>query len=65
MAQVMRKACGGTVLMSKHINTYCDNCETQYNAIELCDCETEAINKINNFANEQIKQAKITGEVPF
>ena len=51
--------------MSKHIHTYCDNCETQYNEIELCDCETEAINKINSFANEQIKQAKITGEVPF
>ena len=51
--------------MSKHINTYCDNCNTQYNKIELCDCETEAVNKINKFAKECIEKAKITGEVPF
>ena len=27
--------------MSKHISTYCDNCDAPYNDEELCDCETE------------------------
>jgi hypothetical protein len=51
--------------MSKPINTHCNNCDTQYSQIKLCDCKTEALNKINAFTKEQIKEARITGEVPF
>jgi hypothetical protein len=47
--------------MSKHIQSYCDNCDTQYNDYELCDCETEFVIEVENSTrSKRIKKVAIS-----